>query len=1715
MDENSAVGTTVGITASATDADVTDNITYTLDDSAGGLFVIDASSGVVTVNGALDAETATAHNITVRATSDDGSFSTQGFTINVNDLDEFDVGAISDTNGAADTVDEDAVVGTAVGVTAFATDGDVTDNITYTLSDDAGGRFTIDASTGVITVNAALDYETGTNHSVTVLATSDDGSTASQAFTINVSDIDEFDVGAISDTNLALDAVDENSAAGTTVGVTAFATDGDGSNNAVTYSLSDTAGGLFTIDTNTGIVTTTAALDAETATSYDITVRADSTDGSFATRTFTIAVNDLDEFDVGAVTDVDSTANSVDENSAVGTTVGITASASDADVTDDITYTLDGSAGGLFAIDASTGVVTVNGALDAETATAHNITVRATSDDGSFSTQGFTINVNDLDEFDVGAIIDTNATADTVAEDASVGTAVGVTVLATDGDVTDDITYSLSDDAGGRFTIDASTGVITVNAALDYETATSHSVTVLATSDDGSTASQAFTITVSDVDEFDVGAISDTDATADAVDENSAAGTSVGVTAFATDGDGSNNTVTYSLTDTAGGLFTIDTNTGIVTTTAALDAETAVSYDITVRADSTDGSFATRTFTIAVNDLDEFDVGAVTDIDATTNAVDENSAIGTSVGITASASDADGTTNAITYTLDDSAGGLFAIDASTGVVTVNGALNAETATAHNITVRATSDDGSFSTQGFTINVNDLDEFDIGAISDTNGAADTVAENASVGTAVGITALATDADVTDGVTYSLSDNAGGRFTIDASTGVITVNAALDYEIATSHSVTVLATSDDGSSASQAFTINVTDIDEFDVGAISDTNGALDAVDENSAAGTSVGVTAFANDGDGSNNTVTYSLTDTAGGLFTIDTNTGIVTTTAALDAETAISYDITVRADSTDGSFATRTFTIAVNDLDEFDVGTVTDVDATANAVDENSAVGTTVGITASASDADVTDNITYTLDDSAGGLFAIDASTGVVTVAGALDAETTTAHNITVRATSDDGSFSTQGFTINVNDLDEFDVGAISDTNGAADTVAEDASVGTAVGITALATDGDVTDGVTYSLSDNAGGRFTIDTSTGVITVNAALDYETATTHSVTVLATSDDGSTASQAFTINVSDIDEFDVGAISDTNGALDAVNENAAAGTSVGVTAFATDGDGSNNSVTYSLTDTAGGLFTIDTNTGIVTTTAALDAETATSYDITVRADSTDGSFATRTFTIAVNDLDEFDVGTVTDIDATANAVDENSAVGTTVGITASATDTDVTDNITYTLDDSASGLFAIDASTGVVIVNGSLDAETATAHNITVRATSDDGSFSTQGFTINVNDLDEFDVGAVTDIDVTANAVDENSAIGTTVGITASASDADVTDAVTYTLDDSAGGLFAIDNVTGVVTVNGALDAETATSYNITVRATSDDGSFSTQGFTINVNDLDEFDVGAISDTNGAVDTVAETRCGGTAVGITALATDGDVTDAVTYSLSDDAGGRFAIDASTGVITVNAALDYETATSHSVTVLATSDDGSTASQAFTITVSDVDEFDVGAISDTNGALDAVDENAAAGTSVGVTAFATDGDGSNNTVTYSLTDTAGGLFTIDTNTGIVTTTAALDAETATSYDITVRADSTDGSFATRTFTIAVNDLDEFDVGAVTDVDATANAVDENTAVGTTVGITASATDTDVTDNHHLYPGRQCRWLVRHRCQHGCGHRQRRARCRDGDST
>src|SRR5204862_117399 len=162
-----------------------------------------------------------------------------------------------------------------------------------------------------------------------------------------------------------------------------------------------------------------------------------------------------------------------------------------------------------------------------------------------------------------------------------------------------------------------------------------------------------------------------------------------------------------------------------------------------------------------------------------------------------------------------------------------------------------------------------------------------------------------------VHYELLDNDGGRFAIDAATGEIKAGAtSINREVdGASRQVTVRATSDDGSFTEHTYTINVGDVDEFDVTAPIDNNAAANAVNENAANGTAVAITAFSHDDDATTNAVTYSIVDSYGsgdvrnGLFTVGSISGIVTVadSAHLDREAVgASVDVTVRATSADG-----------------------------------------------------------------------------------------------------------------------------------------------------------------------------------------------------------------------------------------------------------------------------------------------------------------------------------------------------------------------------------------------------------------------------------------------------------------------------------------------------------------------------------------------------------------------------------------------------------------------------------------------------------------------------------------------------------------------------------------------------------------------------------------------------------------------------------------------
>ncbi|MCJ8328115.1 MAG: Ig-like domain-containing protein, partial [Campylobacterales bacterium] len=216
--------------------------TYTVTTDSHGVWTLDTQSATP-ITGTLGTfidgtyQVVAIHTDAAGNTVSDVSF--DELKISVNDL----IGSITDINTNTNLVYENAENGDTVGVTALARDLDTDDTVTYTLSDNADGRFTIDSSTGVVTVldDTKLNYEESTSHVITVVATSSDGSTSSANMTINVGDNDgagggdtDNDIGTISDVNNSDNIIAENAVTGDTVGITALATDED-AGDTVTY----------------------------------------------------------------------------------------------------------------------------------------------------------------------------------------------------------------------------------------------------------------------------------------------------------------------------------------------------------------------------------------------------------------------------------------------------------------------------------------------------------------------------------------------------------------------------------------------------------------------------------------------------------------------------------------------------------------------------------------------------------------------------------------------------------------------------------------------------------------------------------------------------------------------------------------------------------------------------------------------------------------------------------------------------------------------------------------------------------------------------------------------------------------------------------------------------------------------------------------------------------------------------------------------------------------------------------------------------------------------------------------------------------------------------------------------------------------------------------------------------------------------------------------
>jgi len=219
----------------------------------------------------------------------------------------------------------------------------------------------------------------------------------------------------------------------------------------------------------------------------------------------------------------------------------------------------------------------------------------------------------------------------------------------------------------------------------------------------------------------------------------------------------------------------------------------------------------------------------------------------------------------------------------------------------------------------------------------------------------------------------------------------------------------------------------------------------------------------------------------------------------------------------------------------------------------------------------------------------------------------------------------------------------------------------------------------------------------------------------------------------LNLSPVDDFDVTTPTDTNTGTNTIAENATNGSTVGITASATDGDGTNNTVTYSLTDNAGGRFTINANTGVVTVVdgSLLDYETATSYTITVQAGSSDGSIATQTFTIVVSNVNEAPT-IVAPVDFDVEFAENSTAVILDLEVE------DPEENaINFVLAGADADLFTI--SDGAIVFNQSPDFEVprdqgeSNVYEFTVEVSDATNPPETQAITITVTNVNEAPIG----------------------------------------------------------------------------------------------------------------------------------------------------------------------------------------------------------------------------------------------------------------------------------------------------------------------------------------------------------------------------------------------
>ncbi|XP_043452498.1 cadherin-23 isoform X2 [Prionailurus bengalensis] len=1546
---------------------------------------------------------------------------------------------------------ETAGIGTSV-IVVRATDRDTGDGglVNYRILSGAEGKFEIDESTGLIITVDYLDYETKTSYLMNVSAT-DQAPPFNQGFcSVYITLLNELDE-AVQFSNASYEAaILENLALGTEiVRVQAYSID---NLNQITYRFdaytSTQAKALFKIDSVTGVITVKGLVDREKGDFYTLTVVADD-GGPKADSTVKVYITVLDENDNSPRFDFTSdSAVSVPEDCPVGQRVAtVKARDPDAGSNGQVVFSLaSGNIAGAFDIvttNDSIGEVFVARPLDREQLDHYILKVVASDRGTPPRKKDHILQVTILDVNDNPPVIESPLGYNvSVNENVGGGTAV-VQVRATDRDIGINSVLSYYITEGNEdmtFRMDRISGEIATRPAPPDRERQGFYHLVVTVEDEGTPTLSATThVYVTIVDENDNAPVFQQPHYEILLDEGPDTINASLITIQALDLDeGPNGTVNYAIV--AGNIintFRIDRHTGIISAAKELDYE--ISHGrYTLMVTATDQCpilshrlTSTTTVLVNVNDINDNVPTFPRDYEGPFDVTEGQP--GPRVWTFLAHDQDSGPNGQVEYSIvGGDPLGEFVISPVEGVLRVRKdvELDRETIAFYNLTICA-RDRGVpplSSTMLVGIRVLDINDNDPVLLNLPMNI--TISENSPVSSFVAHI-LASDADSGCNALLTFNITAGNReraFSINATTGVITVNRPLDRERIPEYKLTVSVKDNPENPriARRDFDLLLVFLaDENDNHPLFTQSTYQAEVMENSPAGTPLTVLngpILALDADlDVYAVVTYQLLGSQGGLFDIDNSTGVVTVRSGviIDREAFSPPVLELLLLAEDIGLLNGTADLLVTILDDNDNWPTFSHPTLTVHLLENCPPGFSVlQATATDRDSGLNGELIYRIEAGAQDRFVIHPVTGVIRVANAtIDREEQESYRLTVVAT-DRGTVPLSGtaiITILIDDINDSRPEFLNPIQTVS--VLESAEPGTVIAnVTAIDRDlnpkleyhiiGIVAKDDTDRLVPDQEDAFAVNINTGSVMVKSPLNRELVATYEVT-LSVIDNASDLPERsvsvpnakLTVNILDVNDntpqfkpFGITYYTER------ILEGATPGTTLIAVAAVDPDKGLNGLITYTLLDlTPPGYVQLeDSSAGKVIANRTVDYEEVHWLNFTVRASDNGSPPRAAEIPVYLEIVDINDNNPIFDQPSYQEAVFEDVPVGTVI-LTVAATDADSGNFalLEYSLGD-GEGKFAINPATGDIYVLSSLDREKKDHYILTALAKDNPGDIASNrrenSVQVVIQVLDVNDCRPQFSKPQFSTSVYENEPAGTSV-ITMMATDQDEgsNGELAYSLEGPGVEAFHVDLDSGLVTTKRPLQSYER--FNLTVVAT-DGGQPPLWGTTmllVEVIDVNDNRPVFVRPPNGTVLHIREEiPLRSNVYEVYATDKDEGLNGAVRYSFLKTAGNRdweyFTIDPISGLIQTAQRLDREKQAVYSL-ILVASDLGQPVPyetmQPLQVALEDIDDNEPLFVRPPKGTpqyqLLTVPEHSPRGTLVGNVTGAVDADEGPNAIVY----------------------------------------------------------------------------------------------------------------------------------------